>query len=238
MRRALDPQSAYRPHASAGSRAASILLTFGATVLIIVMLVEVGLIGPLPREIQPMKLFNLEPPPTPPPARAPSVKAQLDRSAAAPARAQKVPPLNMIILTPKDYAAADIATLPSQRTAIATGDQADAGQDSSASNGPNGEKIYDVEWYRHPTHAELAPYMPTSGPESGSATIACRMIDHYHVEDCRELDESPMGSGFSRALRQAAWQFLVRPPRIGGKSLIGTWVRIHFTFTPVPTDGG
>ena len=167
MRRAPYPQLAYRPHASASSRVASILLSLGATILIIVTLVQVGLIGPLPPEIRPMKLFNLEPPPPPPAARAPSVKARLDRLAAAPARAQRVPPLNMIILTPKDFAAADIATLPSQRTAVVAGDQADAGQDSSASNGPNGEKMYDVEWYRHPTHAELAPYMPASAPDSG-----------------------------------------------------------------------
>ena len=48
----------------------------------------------------------------------------------------------MIILTPKDYAAADIATLPSQRSAVVAGNQADAGQDSSASNGPNGGGTY------------------------------------------------------------------------------------------------
>lgn len=234
MRRAPYPQSGYRPHASGRSRAASLLLSLAATVLIIVMLIQVGVLGSLPREARPMKIFNLAPPP---PARAPSVaKSEHDKSAAAPARPQKAPPLNMIILTPRDYAAADIATLPSQRTALVAADQADAGQDSSASDGPNGEKMYDVDWYRKPTHAELAPYMPASIPDHGTATIACRMIDHYHVEDCRELDESPAGSGLSRALRQAAWQFLVRPPRVGSRQILGGWVRIHFTWTETADD--
>ena len=86
-----------------------------------------------------------------------------------------------------------------------------------------------AEWVVEPTDAELAYYMPKApGRELGRN----RLQDgpNYRVENCRLLSESPMGSGLARAMRLAAWQFKVRPPRIDGKPLVGAWVRIHFDF--------
>jgi len=42
---------------------------------------------------------------------------------------------------------------------------------------------------------------------------------------------------FAEALRLAAWQFLVKPPRIDNKPQLGVWVRIHFDFGVREVEG-
>lgn len=94
---------------------------------------------------------------------------------------------------------------------------------------PNGEPLYAAAWYREPSDGELRGYLSTaSGP--GWGLIACRTVPDYRVEDCVALDEYPNGSQINRAVLAAAWQFRVRPPRLGGQSMVGAWVRIRIDY--------
>jgi len=103
---------------------------------------------------------------------------------------------------------------------------------TSPGAGPGGERLYKADWQREPTNAQLAFYLPKSGAPQGSwALIACRTVEKFRVEDCRELGESPPGSHLARAIVEAAWQFRVVPPRVGGKALVGSWVSIRITFS-------
>jgi len=108
--------------------------------------------------------------------------------------------------------------------------------DAGPGRGPNGEPLYDADWYRRPTRAELAFYIPRNAPPSGWGMIACQTVPGFRVEDCRVVAESPSGSGLARAVQQAAWQFRVLPPRIGGKPLVGSWVRIRIEYTQKGSD--
>ena len=146
------------------------------------------------------------------------------------AEPQPVPP-HPIWLSHDDFAAADISRLPRHEDDSGDTSSQDSHSTYGPGEGPGGEQLFNADWYREPSNAELAGYMPASIPPGSWATIACRMVEHYHVEDCQELDESPPGSGLSRGLRKAAWQFLVRPPRLNGKPQLGKWVRIRFDFT-------
>jgi len=95
---------------------------------------------------------------------------------------------------------------------------------------PNGEPLYAARWYREPTDQELAGYLSTAnGP--GYALIACKTVSGYYVEDCVLLSEGPQGSQIGRAVMAAAWQFRVRPARIGGAEQFGSWVRIRIDYT-------
>lgn len=94
---------------------------------------------------------------------------------------------------------------------------------------PNGEPLYAAAWYREPRPDELRAYLSTArGP--GWGLIACRTAPDYRVEDCIGLTEYPEGSQINRAVLAAAWEFKVRPPRLGGRTLVGSWVRIRIDY--------
>jgi len=94
---------------------------------------------------------------------------------------------------------------------------------------PNGEPLYAASWYREPRDDELRGYLSTaSGP--GWGLIACRTAPDYRVEDCVGLDEYPTGSQINRAVLAASWAFQVRPPRLGGRPMVGSWVRIRIDY--------
>ena len=143
-----------------------------------------------------------------------------------------VPPhsaLNLIPMSRAEMAAADISRMA--RPQDGGGASGDSKTAYGPGEGPGGAHLYNAEWYREPSHAQIAGYLPRGAPPGSWAMIACRTIEHYHVDNCQQLDESPPGSGLSRALRDAAWQFLVRPPRLNGRPQVGSWVRIRFDFT-------
>jgi protein TonB len=196
-----------------------------------------------------------EPPPTvvrlidlPKPAAAPKPKAQAKvqpvthpNTVKAPKPIVKVPPQKDTpapLFKTEMMDAVDISKLPSHKGEQSAegsggaGNGSDSGTAYGPGAGPGGARLYNAEWYREPSHAELATYLPRTMPEGGGwGEIACKTAEHFAVEDCYELGESPPGSGLSRAARQASWQFKVRPPRIGGQTQIGAWVRIHIEWS-------
>ena len=94
---------------------------------------------------------------------------------------------------------------------------------------PNGEPLYAAAWYREPRPDQLRGYLSSArGP--GWGLIACRTVPDYRVEDCVGLGEYPEGSQITRAVLAAAWEFRVRPARLGGIAQVGSWVRIRIDY--------
>jgi len=155
--------------------------------------------------------------------------AKIEPTPTKPEAAEK-PAFSFIKLSRADMAASDIGKMkPSGGGAAAKG----GGGNSSygPGEGPGGVVLYNADWFRRPTNAELSGYLPKSSPGSGWGLVACQTVERNHVENCQILGESPRGSGFGRAVQNAAWQFLVIPPRVNGKPQIGEWVRIRIDYT-------
>ena len=169
------------------------------------------------------------------PAPKPAARSNAPRRQTRPVTKPTTPPVtplppNMILMSSEQFRATDIGDIHPQHADAGTGNGG-AGTEvaSGPGEGPGGQKLYPADWYREPTTAEMAFYLKGRN-QAGWAMIACRTIADNRVEDCQELQESPSGSGLAGALRQAAWQFRIRPPRIGGKPQLGVWVRILFDF--------
>lgn len=170
---------------------------------------------PLPQPDQPRPsplLLNPAPAPEPPPPAPPPPQPKPEpKPSPKPAIAAKINP-------GRTYGPAD------------TGNPRTAGDSERVGIAPNGEPLFAARWYREPTDQELAGYLSTAnGP--GSALIACRTVPDYYVDDCVLLGETPPGSQMGRAVMAAAWQFRVRPARIGGREQVGSWVRIRIDYT-------
>ena len=172
-------------------------------------------------------------PPTPrPPTPRPPVEPPHPDATAA-------PPWPDMIGGKDLFRLADVAKLPSHpedklaATAGASG-SGKTGDSSTAygpGEGPSGERLYNADWFVEPSSSQINPYLPASAPPVGWGLVACRTIPRNQVDNCRTLGESPVGSGYGRTVRLAAWQFRVIPPRVGGRSMVGAWVRIRITFS-------
>lgn len=152
---------------------------------------------------------------------------------------------NVIWMPRREFAASDISKAERLPGPPAGASKADAGRERAGrvagdtaivGTAPNGEPLYDEEWYRPPTDAELATYLPAGWKQNGWGMIACRTVANFRVEDCVELADAPRGSRLAGAARQAAFQFRVRPPRVGGRSLVGAWVRIRIDYRLIKTN--
>jgi protein TonB len=229
-------------------RASGLAFALGVNLLLILVLLTLGKFTPMAEKVSKLTVFNLSP-------DSKNNQEESRRTETAQAKQQKTPtpkpppvilPVKPTIVpppTPKkhtqpwiemshdDLAAADISKMPSAASGSGAGDSEEVGR------GPNGEVLYAAEWARRPTDAELGGYLPRNAPD-GFGLVACKTIPDNRVEDCIELDQYPHGSHLAAAVRQAAWQFRVRPPRKNGKPLIGSWVqiRIDYEHTVITSD--
>ncbi len=222
-------------------RASGLLLALAVNVLLVIALLGIGVRAPAPKPSSTL-IVDLIP-------EARQAEAQPDRTLTRrlnetrPARtlpppprvlAEKPPPerpikLDMIELTRAEYRSADIGKMAKAADTSAGSALAGAGDSPVVGRGPNGVTLYAAEWARRPTDTELAGYLPRNAPE-GWGLIACRTVPGNRVEDCVELDNHPRGSRLAAAVRQAAWQFRVKPPRRNGRPLVGEWVRIRIDY--------
>jgi hypothetical protein len=251
MTPAIDTPSSYLDSTPTGSRLVSALAALAITALIVLMLVRLGLVTVQPPGGNSAIVVNLLPgkkdaQATQAPAKARTEQRKVERQQQAkpsaaprpivppPPVAAKNAPWNVIWMSHDEMAAADISKMQghhSERADAASGEaSADASGAAGGAGGPPGpDRLFDADWYRRPTHAEMATYMPQMS-QPGWGMVACRTAPDFRVEDCREIGESP-GSHLARAVREASWQFRVLPPRVNGRPMIGAWVRIRFDIT-------
>ena len=217
-------------------RASGFALALGVNLLLLLVLRGLGVVPPLPRDPSSALVVDLVPEPPSPAARPSKADETEPRESAKPVPPRPRPPwvprlkspipplrpLDMIEMSREEYAAADIGKLPRAGSGSA-GDSEEVGR------GPHGEVLYAAEWAREPTDAELAGYLPANAPQ-GSGLIACKTVPGNRVDNCVELGDSPRGTRLARAVRLAAWQFRVRPPRRNGRPMVGEWVRIRIDY--------
>lgn len=220
------------------SRGGALAATIVAHILLLLLLLTLAPPDAL-RRVEPdaLKTFNIAPEGAKAAPKAPTVSRH--RAAPPPPTAPAIPPPPIAAKTVPLIPGLENFDLRNVRSEVASNDAGSGqGQDSKAAygpgEGPGGARLYNAEWYREPTDAELSTYLPARRT-TGWGMIACQTVERFHVDNCRALGDDPPGSGLAQAIRKAAWQFLVRPPRIDGKPIIGAWVRIRIEITDAGT---
>ncbi len=224
--------------APAKRRASGLTLAVAVNLLLILVLLGMGNFTPVARKFSPMAVFNLAPEsprsaetrkaaspasaPTRPTLKPPEFVLPVPPTITPPPTTPQVKPKPWIELSKEDMAASNVSNLP------AATDSSGAGDSEQVGTGPHGEVLYAAEWAREPTDAELSGYLPANAP-NGFGLVACKTVPGNRVDDCYEIAQSP-GSHLAAAVRQAAWQFRVRPPRKDGKTLVGQWVQIRIDY--------
>lgn len=147
-----------------------------------------------------------------------------------PTEAPEKPAFSFLKVSRADMAAANIGAMKRSGSGDAGLAKGNNGSTYGPGEGPGGAVLYNADWFKEPTDAQLGGYIPTNAPPAGWGMVACQTMDRYRVDNCQILGESPRGSGFGRAVLNAAWQFQVIPPRINGKPQVGEWVRIRIQY--------
>jgi periplasmic protein TonB len=220
-------------------RASGLALALGLNLLLLLVLLGMGKFAPVAQKASQTLSIDLLPESRPAAHQQEERNKPIERPRVKPRPAPKPPPIVLpvrptitpppspqpwIEMTKEEMAAADVRNLP-KADAGAGG----RGDSEVVGKGPHGETLYAAEWAREPTDAELSGYLPHN-LQDGWGLIACKTIPGNRVEDCVELGQSPAGSHLASAVRQAAWQFRVRPPRKNGRPLVGEWVQIRIDY--------
>lgn len=172
-----------------------------------------------PAQTAPAEMTQPSAPPSPPPIALPRAPTAPPVAAPAPAAEPSASP------APPRIRAVIRSDMAGNRGPADTGMPGDSQR--IAGSGPNGEPLYAARWYREPTDDEYRGYF-SRVTQSGWALINCRTEPEFRVDHCVLVDESDGSMG--SAVLAMAWQFRVRPPRIGGRSMVGEWVRIRIDY--------
>lgn len=238
----------YQP-GSPRQRAVSAILS--AAIIVIAVLLAIYQSGAVAKlgEGDSLTAFNLSPAGSSPKAAKAVARQAVKASTAVPRSHATMPKPRIVIANPQaptsddfgvpgfihltraEMKAGDIGKMKGKNAGTALAEGSGDGVAPGSGEGPGGARLYNPDWFREPTEAQLATYLPKKNPGEGWGMIACQTAERHRVENCEILGESPGGSGYGRAVLNAAWQFQVIPPRVNAKGQIGAWVRIKISYS-------
>ncbi|MBN8810229.1 MULTISPECIES: energy transducer TonB [unclassified Sphingomonas] len=94
-------------------------------------------------------------------------------------------------------------------------------------------RLFPASWAEMPSQRLLGkhnPPRPRYEGVSGGALLACHVLPSRRLADCEVLRETPEGYGFGKAAREAATDFRVNPPMLGGQVVARGRVAIPVAF--------